>query len=274
MAYKSPPLKMTKRIILMLLLGFSYLCITSCSKENDEDIQVTITPSNITMNYEGTKQLSAVNATSWSTEDDFVAEVDGKGLVTGGHVGKTKIIASNGRNSAFCEVTVIPKYNLYDTPIIEWGASMTTITNKETHEKGSTSNPKTLDYNYSKNSNEPCLVVYNFEDGKLSNVMVVLKYLSYADAGLYLLERYQPVYAEKTNYTAIFADAYTKDKWKTVVGIQTKTLSGTKLTLIMYLPASKLPSMQAKSRCDSSAKMEVIDNDIKSVIAKNINMFH
>ena len=107
MAYKRPPLKMTKRKILMLLLVFSYLCITSCSK-NDEDIQVTITPSNITMYYEGTKQLSAVNANSWSTEDDFVAEVDGKGLVTGGHVGKTKIIASNGKNSAFCEVTVSP----------------------------------------------------------------------------------------------------------------------------------------------------------------------
>lgn len=268
---------MKSKIFSCVLLIATCVCLSlsSCSKENDEDVQVTLSPSNISMYYEGTKQLSAVNATSWKTEDDFVAEVDNKGLVTGGHVGKTKIIASNGKHSAFCEVTVIPKYNLYDTPIIDWGASLSTIQNKETHVEGTSTSTKSLGYNYSKNSSNPCLVVYNFEDGKLNTIMVVLNYLSYPEAGLYLLERYQPVYTEKTDYTAIFADAYTKDKWKTGVGIQTTTLSGTKVTLIMYFPASRLPSMQENSRSISlnEKELDIIDSDTYSVIEEYIGMF-
>lgn len=267
----------SKNVSFVLLIATcACLSLSSCSKENEEDVQVTLSPSYISMYYEGTKQLSAENATSWRTEDDFVAEVDNKGLVTGGHVGKTKIIASNGKHSAFCEVTVIPKYNLYDTPIIDWGASMSTIQNKETHVKtATTTSTNSIGYNYSKNSSNPCGVVYYFNEGKLSNIMVLLDYLSYPEAGLYLLERYQPFYAEKTDYAALFADAYTKDKWKTGVGIQTPTVSGTKVTLIMYFPASNLPSMQDNSRSVSLTEKgsDIIDNDIYSVIEEYIEMF-
>ena len=36
----------------------------------------------------------------------------------------------------------------------------------------------------------------------------------------------------------MFADAYTKDKIKTIVGIQTTIISGTKLTMVTYAPAN------------------------------------
>ncbi|MBO7098871.1 MAG: Ig-like domain-containing protein [Bacteroidaceae bacterium] len=235
-------------VVSLYFIAVVAMCFFSCSKENETDTQVIITPTSISMYYKDTKQLSATNATSWRTEDDFVAKVDMKGLVTAGHVGTTNIIASNNKNSATCEITVKPKYNLYDTPILDWGASISKIKSQETHKTASTSTSSMLGCDYSKNSSNPCLVTYQFENDKLKVVFVYLNLQSYGDASNYLLERYEPIYTEQTDYTVIFSDANSKEKWKTCVELQTTTVSGTKLTSIMYFPASELPSMQTDTR--------------------------
>ena len=68
----------------MLMSVFVCLFFVSCSKDDDEtDTQVVISPSSISLYYEDTKQLTANNATKWDAEDEFVAEVDNNGLVTG-----------------------------------------------------------------------------------------------------------------------------------------------------------------------------------------------
>lgn len=46
------------------------------------------------------------DAVAWKSDDETVATVDGKGLVTGVGLGTTKITASVGEKSAECEVTV------------------------------------------------------------------------------------------------------------------------------------------------------------------------
>ena len=216
------------------------LFLTSCSKDDDNgtEQEVTINPKSISLYAEETFQLSATNAVAWSIGDDFIAKVDNKGLVTGGHVGTTTITAKNGRYSATCEVTVNPKYNLYDTPVLDWGASMSAIQSKETHSKSSSSSSSTmLAYDYSKNGTSYALF-YFFEGGRMSRIVVYTDYLLYVNATKYLQERYYPMYAEKTDYFLMFADAYTKDKMKTVVGIQTTKLSGTDMTMISYIPAN------------------------------------
>lgn len=247
MAYNSPPIIMKKTTVLMLMSVFVCLFFVSCSKDDDEtDTQVVISPSSMSLYYEDTKQLTANNATKWEAEDEFVAEVDNNGLVTGGHVGTTKIIASNDKSSAICEITVLPKYNLYDTPILDWNASVSTIESKETHKSSGSNSGTMLGYDYTKSSSNPCAVIYEFKNDKLCSVSVVIDCLWHGDAANYLLERYQPVYSDNTSYTAIFADAYAKEKWTTCVGLATITISGTKFTRIMYMPASSLPSLQAK----------------------------
>lgn len=249
------------------------LLSVSCSKDDNEtDTQVTITPTSISLYYEDTQQLSATNATSWNTEDEFVAEVNKNGLVTGGHVGTTKIVASNGKSSAICEVTIKPKYNLYDTPILDWNASTSSIKSQETHTFSSSSSSTILAYDYTKSSSNPCIVMYEFENNKLYSVSVFIDYQFHGYATNYLLERYQPVYSDKTSYTAIFADAYDKSKWRTCVGLGTVTISGTKLTRIMFMPASSLPSFQTNTR-SAIAKVENEDTDIFSIIQNKIDYF-
>lgn len=235
---------MKKKEFMALFAVILGMCLTSCSKNEVEDmtVNVNVTPQAISLYYKGTKQLTSTNATSWISEDEFVAKVDNNGVVTGEHVGTTKIIATNGASSASCVVTIVPKYNLYDTPVQNWGASPSEIKSKEKHElmsSESTSTSSMLAYNYTNESDKPVLLTYLFENGKLSRITVFVALLQYENAVKYLQERYTPIYAEKTDYFLMFTDAYTKDKMKSVMSVQITKVNGTELTTISYIPASE-----------------------------------
>ena len=242
MAYKCPFAKMKKTTFMMFFVALFCLCFTSCSKDDDEtNGLVTITPPIVYMYHDDTKQLSATNATNWSTEDDFIAEVDKNGLVTGRHIGTTNIIATNGKKSAKCEVTIMPKYNLYDTPILDWGTSMTELRNKETHEYvqiTSTSSATSLAYDYTSDSDNPCIVMYNFKNNELYMISVILKWDYFPLATEHIMERYQAMYVDRVKQYAIFGDAYTKDKMKTIVHIELTKVSGSLVLVVSYIDAS------------------------------------
>lgn len=67
--------------------------LIGCQKEA---ANLTVSPSEITLYAEGTKAITtnASNAT-FTSEDDYYAEVDESGLVTANKVGNTKITISN-----------------------------------------------------------------------------------------------------------------------------------------------------------------------------------
>ncbi len=234
-------------IILVYVMSSTFM---ACGGDDGND-SLIVNPGNISMYFEGTRQLSAEGATSWFSEDEFVATVNNAGLVKGGHVGTTNVFARNGSAMGKCIVTIIPKYNLYDNPILEWGASMNTIKSKETHEYLSSSSTNSLGYDYSKNGHT-ALLLYNFNNNQLESVGVIMKLSEYGNAGDHLLERYQPVAAEKTNYSILFIDAMTLDKAKNVIGLQTATISNSTVTMIMYM----------QNNSDSRVSMSAINNNI------------
>ena len=49
--------------------------LTSCGddKEDDSPTTLSVTPGSISLYYEDTQQLSAAGATSWSSENEFIA---------------------------------------------------------------------------------------------------------------------------------------------------------------------------------------------------------
>lgn len=270
MAYKRPPTAMKKTTIVMLFVAVLGLSITSCSKDDDvPEPNVVLSTTNIVMYYEQTKKLTAENATSWRTENDFVATVDENGLVTGGHVGTTRIIASNRSSSATCNVTIQPRYNLYDSPILDWGASMSEIRNKETHENMSMSSTTSLAYFYNKSTDNPVVVLYSFENGKLDYASVILKWNTFASAVNHLVERYQVVAVDHEKQVALFWDANTRDKLKTVVTISVSELSGTPVIQILFADAAKVESAYESSKLknivqdNQSANVLEITNYIK-----------
>jgi len=254
----------------MLFVAMFGLFTTSCSKDDDvAEPSVNLSTTNIVMYHEQTKKITAENATRWSTENDFVATVDENGLVTGGHVGTTKIIASNRSSSATCNVTIQPRYNLYDSPILDWGASMSEIRNKETHENMSMSSTTSLAYFYNKSTDNPVVVLYSFENGKLDYASVILKWNTFASAVNHLVERYQVVAVDHEKQVALFWDANTRDKLKTVVTISVSELSGTPVIQILFADAAKVESAYESSKLknivqdNQSANVLEITNYIK-----------
>ncbi|SEF97184.1 Ig-like domain (group 2) [Xylanibacter ruminicola] len=232
-------MKKTFRFTGFILISIVSCSFLSCSSDSDEN-PLIVTPASISMHYEDTQQLQAEGATSWLSSDEFVAKVSSTGLVTANHVGKTEIIVSNGKKNTTCEVTVTPEYNLYDDPILQWGASMSTIQSLETHKKLSSSSSDVISYDYSFGNN-PCAMGYSFENGKLKAVMAMLDYSLYLKTGYYLLERYQPA-AETDDYDFLFVDALSKDKCKTAVYFTTQKSGRNTYTVIMYMDFSKLSS--------------------------------
>ena len=220
-------------IIMMCVMG---VVSTSCGDDKSDDSPTTlsINPSSVSLYYEDTQQLSASGATSWSSENEFVAKVDAKGLVTANHVGSTNIQASNGNAMGRCSVTVKPKYNCYDTPLLNWGSSPSAISTAETHAKSSSNNSNYLYYEYT-NGTTNAIVQYIFKENSLSGINVIASYSDYARIGLYLIERYQPFYKDD-NDNYYFIDTMDINTAKSIVVLSTTKISGSNVTLVTYMP--------------------------------------
>ena len=233
-------MKKTFRLVGLMGLAVVSYGLASCGGDGDSDGGLSITPSSVVMHYEETKQLKSEDATKWRSDNDFVATVDQNGLVTAEHVGRTQIKASNDKNSATCEIIVEPVYNLFDDPLLNWGASMKSIQSSESHEALELSSSDVLAYNYTKNSTG-CIVLYNFKNNKLESVFALLNRSDYVKAGYYLLERYQPVgIGNETD--VYFMDALSKDNAKTIGMLDYYKLNGTTYTCILFASISILSS--------------------------------
>lgn len=232
-------MKKTFRLVGLMFLAVVSFGLNACGSDSDDE-GISVTPSSVSMYHKDTKQLTAEGATSWLSNDEFVAKVDQDGLVTGMHVGTTTIVATNGKSKATCEVTINPKYILFDTPLLNWGASKSSIESSEKHSKIDLSSDDFVVYDYTSGSTG-CLLMYGFENNRLKSAMALLNRSMYVDAGYYLLERYQAV-GMGDEYDAYFMDAMSRDKAKTVCMLDYYKLSGTTYTAILFADISILSS--------------------------------
>ena len=176
---------------------------TSCGSDENENgkEKFSISETKLTLHYEETEQLSATATAQWSSENDFVATVNSNGLVEGGHVGKTNIMATSAEGSAKCEVEIVPVYSTYKEPYLEFGASKSTVKSKETRELNK---EKTTSLTYEGENSFVELVMYSFdESGKLESAGVALTIASASEVTKFLLERYQPISEKDGTYMFI-----------------------------------------------------------------------
>lgn len=60
---------------------------------------------------------------TWSSADTYIAEVSEYGVVTGKHVGKTKLYVTGFDMIDSCDITISPQHYYVYEPIIDWGIS-------------------------------------------------------------------------------------------------------------------------------------------------------
>ena len=109
-----------QKVMLFLTSILIVFSLSSCS--NDDDSAITISPKEVTMKVDESKQLQTTgDIQKWSSENIFIVSVSPTGVVTANHVGETNIMASGNGNSATCKIVVEPQYSYYIEPLCQEG---------------------------------------------------------------------------------------------------------------------------------------------------------
>ncbi|KAA6351254.1 hypothetical protein EZS27_001400 [termite gut metagenome] len=178
-----------KKNLLILVMLLPLVTFSGCSKNDEEKLKLD--KSEISLYYEETEKITANKSDlQWSSENEFIAEVDNEGLVIGGHVGETYITARSEWGEARCKVEIKAKYNLFDDLIIEFGKSRAYIKSQEKRVLIS-DDEKELIYKLSSSSSDH--VVYFFGTSGLEASTVIIKLPNPLTENItnYLLERFQ-----------------------------------------------------------------------------------
>lgn len=162
------------------ILFIACLCtisFTSCSDDDD-----SIDMPDVTLKAGDTYTIDT--GTNWLSANTMIATVTGN-TIKAVRVGKTKISNSN----ASFNLTVTPKYDLYDDPCMKWGASEATVNN---YMKGHTMLSQEDDMTIYSGDGVAELYAYFFDDGKLTMSIVALDAERYYQTlHSFLAERYQ-----------------------------------------------------------------------------------
>ena len=219
-------MKKTFSIIALL----SVYILTSCSNDDSNAIVVnTKTP--VVLNYEKTLQIDATSESpmTYESENRFHADVDSKGVITGGHVGETNIIISNGKKSQKIPITIEPLHDLYKTPCPGWGKSK----NEIIAVYGYPDNETETVIGYTNYSNAAPLVMYLFDDNDLLMASSVIVKMGYTSSLVdFLLERYIPIAVDSKEYTAVFMNEINESKITTAIYLSVYNMS---YMMVLYM---------------------------------------
>lgn len=185
-----------KRLLSLSILATIFCGLAaSCGSDEEKEEDFAISSSEETIKVGNTSKLTATSRCSWSSDNEFVAEIDDDGNVKTNHVGETVIkavSAKDARNSVECKVIVEGLYNTYKEPVLEFGISRSELLEKESrdfsHQYGSEGMA------FSGENSIVDRVNYYFDDDKLVQADVVI-YHNGSDAvketvNAYLNERY------------------------------------------------------------------------------------
>lgn len=179
----------------VLMFTAIIVALCSCSKDDEPSKSIKIDNSKISLDVDDSKKLTiALNGVEsstiqWETSNDFIADVDANGNVEGIHVGTANVYAKSDNLIDSCLVEVIGKYNTFIEPYVTIGASKNEI---KALEKRSLKSEKDDQLVYNDSNSKVELIMYSFENNKLTGAAVLLK-LFVTDAtelGKFYRERY------------------------------------------------------------------------------------
>lgn len=210
-----------KKMLFAMIILIQIIC--SCSKNEESFI---LNKTHLQMSADDTETLTASETVNtWASDNVFTASVN-NGIVTANHVGKASISATSAKGTAICDVEVLPVYQTYAEPVLDFGISKTSLKTKE-HRTISKETTNALFYTGEKST--VAVVLYNFKDDKLNGVIVTVSLSASLDAAKYLKERYQPVLSDNDTFYFI-----NNTKEKTTMEVVMKLT--TQYAIITYLP--------------------------------------
>lgn len=249
---------MRKIFSLMLLLATMFV-FTACGGDDEPD-NIKLSKTTYSMYHEETQTIEGTNVTDivWKSKNEFVAKVE-NGIITGQYVGKTTV--ESATNNLTFTVEVEPRYHTYEEPILDWGASMTSIKSK----CGTPEKEDATSLFYKTSNTKAPYVLYMFENGKLKTCGVVCKITIASQLSDFLLERYVPVDVDVNNYKATLLHCYgSLNDPKTDYGVVMGYSSSMGGILIAYTSVSDSKSRNADV-IDFSKIFESLENKLNNL---------
>jgi len=201
----------------------------------------------------------SINATgfdsyTFTSQNEYVAKVSATGVVTAQRIGKTNIVVKAEDKVAYFNVEVVPAYNLFTEPIMEWGMSRAQLISKLGTPASSTADG----VGYTNSSTIAPISVYLFDSKGLSVSSILVNSNYSSQLGSFMAERYLLVSVDAEEYSIYFINALSLQKATTIVGLEIYNLS--------YW-------MAAYIRNDSYTKggMAVSNEDISKKISEIVN---
>ncbi len=222
----------TLKLSIFCLLAISAI---ACQKKSTP---LTVEPSAVVLYSEGKEQLTAnpAEGVTYTSKDDFYAEVDANGLVTANKVGATEIVASSSNGTVRIPVGVLPAYVLYPELTQLVNSSLSAMTNLlGTNYERSTSEKGEPIYLYRDYNVYTAGIIASFSNGTCTGLCSIISTSYLTQFTKYLLERY--TVAGKQNDYYFFLN---HDK-TVVIGM---TLYNIKYMMAIYAPYTGTKSDQ------------------------------
>lgn len=229
--------KILSILAIMIAVVFSSVAFSSCSSDDDEEVHslVFLEDPHTTLVGRVSKLSYSGDATSWSSSNDFIASVKGDGIVTANHVGKCLIIALSGRRREKCTVEVKPIYTTYADPLLKWGASKAEV---KAYEKRNLKQEDNNALYYTIDNGVAKGLSYNFKDGKLVAVLVVVEHDNKpsvaTELAYFMKERYRVISVSTTE--SFFSDGKDPASSTTLVCVQINPSGYDGLMTVYYIP--------------------------------------
>ena len=192
-----------KKYLLFMLALLPVVFFTSCSSDDDSESNFTLDKTELTL-FHGESYLLKVsrnsNIPTFISENNFIANVDANGKITGNCVGETVVLVKHKDISKQCKVKVIPKITFIPEPYLAFGDTYENVRNVITKElQDKITQIRELDKGfavYLSIDNSTFIYVYSFKENKLSSVSIILNEKDYLRSGKSLInfisERFYP----------------------------------------------------------------------------------
>lgn len=225
-----------KKILLCMLMVLPFV-FTSCSDDDKNEDDISLGKKEYKMNFLDKVQIEATSTLdiTYKTEDDFIATVSDKGLITGGRVGETEISLSNTKDTKKVSVIIEPKAELYPEPEFPFGETRANII-KKLGKPDSEDDEVIL---YDDYSSKAPYIMYMFDgtsnNSKLTGMSVIVSSSYSKELGAHLAERYLMVEGDDEIILVGF-NSNTTEKATMAIGVE---LYKNTLWMVMYMPYSK-----------------------------------
>lgn len=115
-------------------------CSSNDEDETTESQSLSLNVSGVSLYHDSTYVITANKTiSSWSSDDEEVATISSRGVITAIHVGETQIKAYSGIEYASCQVEVKPLYTIHDDLLFDWTLDIDDVLAMETRKHKSTS---------------------------------------------------------------------------------------------------------------------------------------